>query len=91
MTLAPDVLTFARRMLPHIERGLSFEDAARAVLDDDQRLFAALCDRRHSYSYRSHSSAGELASHDTGARPGDVIAAEMARAVYDRIRRSPNP
>lgn len=39
--LTADERVFIERMAPHIERGLSFEDAARAVLADDERLWLA--------------------------------------------------
>jgi hypothetical protein len=39
--LTKSEIAFITRMAPHIEAGLSFEDAARAVLADDERLFLA--------------------------------------------------
>jgi hypothetical protein len=33
--------TFLNRMVPHMIAGKSFEDAARAVLEDDERLWLA--------------------------------------------------
>lgn len=33
--------TFVARMIPHVLAGKSFDDAARAVLDDDERLWLA--------------------------------------------------
>ena len=33
--------TFVRRMIPHVLAGKSFEDAAQAVLVDDERLWLA--------------------------------------------------
>lgn len=35
---------FVARMAHHVAAGLSFDDAARAVIADDQRILAALCD-----------------------------------------------
>lgn len=32
---------FVNRMIPHVLAGKSFEDAARAVLDDDERIWLA--------------------------------------------------
>ena len=37
MTKAEQI--FITRMVPHIEAGLSFVDAAKAVLADDERLY----------------------------------------------------
>lgn len=37
MTKAEQI--FVTRMVPHIEAGLSFEAAAKAVLEDDERLY----------------------------------------------------
>lgn len=39
MTKAEQV--FVSRMVPHIEAGLSFVEAAKAVLADDQRIYDA--------------------------------------------------
>jgi hypothetical protein len=32
---------FIERMVPHVEAGKSFDEAARAVLEDDERLWLA--------------------------------------------------
>ena len=37
-----DDVIFLKRMAPHLAKGLSFEDAGRAVLADDQRILATL-------------------------------------------------
>lgn len=39
MKLTRDEEVFLARMLPHYAAGLSVEDAARAVLADDERIF----------------------------------------------------
>lgn len=44
MQLTPDESAFLKRMVPHVLAGKTFEDAARAVLDDDERLWLAICD-----------------------------------------------
>lgn len=41
-SLTSSELIFARRMLPHFLAGKSAGEAARAVLDDDARLFNAV-------------------------------------------------
>lgn len=82
--LSPSERIFALRMLPHIEAGKSFEDAARAVLDDDIRLFSALLDRGHSNYVPTPDERG-MAWH-TGERPGDVIVRELAAITYRRLR-----
>lgn len=43
-TLTPDELVFVQRMLPHVLAGKSFDEAAQAVLDDDQRIAAEVFD-----------------------------------------------
>jgi hypothetical protein len=41
MTMTPAEKTFVNRMIPHVLAGKSFEDAARAVLADDERIWLA--------------------------------------------------
>lgn len=82
--LSPAESVFAMRMLPHIEAGKSFEDAARAVLQDDQRLYSALMDRGHSQYVPTPDERGK--AWHTGERPGDVIVRELADITYRRIR-----
>ena len=77
---------YAQRMLPHFMAGKSVEDAARAVLADDERLFAAFTDRSHSYYVATADERG--AAYRTGTRPGDMIASEITRSVYGRLRAS---
>jgi hypothetical protein len=83
--LSPSERVFAMRMLPHIEAGKSFEDAARAVLDDDVRLFSAFLDRGETY-YRPNPDDLDSRLFCDRSRPGDVIAREIAAATYRRIR-----
>lgn len=82
--LTPAEKTFVDRMAHHVAKGLSFDDAARAVIEDDQRIFAALCDRRSSHYVPTPDERG--AAYTTGERPGDVIAREITRDVYTRLR-----
>lgn len=83
-TFSPAEIAFLRRMAFHAARGLSYEEAAKAVIADDERLFAALCDRRHSTYVPTPDERGK--AWDSGERPGDTITRELARTVYDRIR-----
>lgn len=39
--MTPAEKTFLNRMVPHMMAGLSFEDAGRAVLADDERIWLA--------------------------------------------------
>jgi len=75
---------FALRMLPHLSAGKSFEDAARAVLDDDARIFAAFCDRRHGYIVPTADERGRPA--ETSLGQGDLIASEITQTVYEQLR-----
>lgn len=79
---------FALRMLPHLNAGKSFEDAARAVLDDDERILAAFCDHRCSYFAPTADERGQ--SYETAVGKGDVIASELARTVYRQLQ-EPRP
>ena len=84
-TFTDSEMAFINRMLPHFMAGMSAEDAARAVLDDDARLFAAFCDRSHDVIVGSYSDhTGKTVR--TAQRTGDVIASELFRTVYDRLR-----
>lgn len=47
--MTKDEEIFARRMLPHFMAGKSPEEAARAVLEDDARLLAALVEGYNPY------------------------------------------
>lgn len=80
-------LIFARRMLPHFMAGKSAKDAARAVIDDDARLFSALLDRSHSYYVPTADERG--ASRSSDERPGDLIASNLSAATYSRLRLLP--
>lgn len=86
MTLTDAEKVFVARMAHHVEAGLSFDDAARAVIADDQRLFAAFCDRSHSQYAPTPDERGT--SFSTPERPGDVIEHELAMAVYGRLRKA---
>ena len=78
-------IAFLRRMAFHAARGLSYEEAAKAVIADDERLFAAFADRRHATYVPTPDERGK--AWDTGERPGDTITRELSRAVYDRLRK----
>jgi hypothetical protein len=41
MTMTPAEKAFVNRMIPHVLAGKSLEDAARAVLADDERIWLA--------------------------------------------------
>lgn len=45
-TLTPAEQVFLNRMAEHMAKGKSFEDAARAVLDDDRRIAAFVLDSK---------------------------------------------
>lgn len=78
-------MIFVQRMLPHFLAGKSVEDAARAVLDDDTRLFTAFCDRAHDTIVGSYSDhTGRTCRTREGK--GDVIASEICGEVYRRLR-----
>jgi hypothetical protein len=83
--LTKDELIFAQRMLPHFMAGKSALEAAQAVMDDDARLFTAFCDRAHDFivgSYSDHTGRSQR----TRDGKGDLIASEISRTVYERLR-----
>lgn len=82
--LTKDEMTFALRMVPHLERGLSFEEAGHAVLDDDMRLTnAALASDGH-LAIQTYDGAKSCS---TGAgRMGADIRCQLSRTVYNRLR-----
>lgn len=84
MDLTPAEQVFVKRMLPHYLAGKSIEEAAAAVLADDERIFAALCDRGSSQYVQTVDERGRAIY--SGDRPGDMIASELAATVYKRIR-----
>jgi len=85
ISFTTDELVFIQRMLPHFMAGKSVEECAKAVIDDDARLFSAFCDRSHDVIVGSYSDhTGKTVR--TAQRPGDVISSEITRAVYDRLR-----
>ncbi len=43
--LSKDEEIFVKRMVPHVEAGMTFEEAAQAVIEDDQRIFNAFVDK----------------------------------------------
>lgn len=81
---ASDIETFLRRAAPHFLAGKSVEDSMRAVLDDDARLFNALCTRGTSAYFPTPDECGS--SRSTGERTGDVITSHMAAQVYAALR-----
>lgn len=84
MTLTGAELVFAQRMLPHFLAGKTAAEAAQAVLADDERIFEAFCNRSSSHYVPTADERG--ASHTTRIAEGDVIASEITRRVYDRLR-----
>lgn len=85
-TLLPAELNFIKRMAFHVEKGLSFDDAARAVIADDERLFNAFCDRSAAHYVQTFDDRGTTWTN--AERPGDVIRRELSRSVYRSIRRT---
>lgn len=82
--LTPAEQAFALRMVPHLERGLSFEDAARAVLEDDARLMAVtLASDAHLAIF---PDSGPRACVSGSGRTGAEIRSNLAHTVYDRLR-----
>ena len=77
-------LVFVKRMLPHFLAGKSAEECAKAVLADDERLYIALHQRRHSQFVPTYCERGR--SYQTDEDKGDVIVSELARTVYERLR-----
>lgn len=75
---------FVQRMLPHFMTGKSVEDCAKAVLEDDERLFVAFHERRHNQYFPTPDERG--CAHSTPVGKGDVIISELARTVYKTIR-----
>lgn len=71
MQLTADEMTFMQRMLPHFMAGKTAAEAAAAVLEDDQRLVAAVM--KHS----DHKRTADERAH---------IRSEMARIVYRKLR-----
>lgn len=83
-TFTDSEMVFINRMLPHFMAGKSVEESARAVLDDDDRLYVALHQRRNSYFVPTYCERGR--SYHTSEDKGDVMASELCRAVYERLR-----
>lgn len=81
--LTEDERTFLARALPHYQAGKTLEEAARAVLDDDARLYNELSRKTYSLSYGAAGDGGPMMTCDGSS---STLAAELSRAVYDRIR-----
>jgi hypothetical protein len=77
-------LVFVQRMLPHFMAGKSVEECAKAVLADDERLYIALHQRRHSQFVPTYCERGR--SYHANEDKGDVVVSELSRTVYERIR-----
>lgn len=77
--LTDEAKTFLRRAVPHVLAGKSFEDALRAVLADDQRLFNAMRDTADRNAWPDRQPGPE--------RVGDVITRELAARVYNTVRK----
>lgn len=82
-TLSGAELVFAKRMLPHVKAGKSFDEAARAVLSDDARLIMAAFKRGASRYFPTADERGM--SRHSGEQIGDVITREISRAVHQRL------
>jgi hypothetical protein len=80
--LTPAELVFLNRMLPHFMAGKSVVESAKAVVEDDARLFEAFCDRSHTY----YVPVGDGRSASTRVGKGDVIASELTSRVYEALR-----
>ena len=80
----PGELVFLKRMAFHVCNGLSMDDAARAVIADDERIFSAIHDKRSSFYMPTADDRGRAFT--TGERKGDLIASELARTVYRKCR-----
>ena len=84
MELTGAELIFAQRMLPHFMAGKTAIEAAQAVIEDDARIFATFCTRSASHYVPTADDRGTSAKTRIGE--GDVIASEITRRVYDRLR-----
>ena len=84
MALMSDEQSFALRMAQHLSAGLNLEDAARAVLDDDQRLVAAALATDHNCSIQVDDTA--LPCTSRRGQVGAAIRSELARRVYAKLR-----
>jgi hypothetical protein len=80
--LSLDEMIFARRMLPHFISGKTPEQSAASVLEDDLRIFNAICDRKFFY----YVAIGDGKSASTREGPGDVIVSEITESVYQILR-----
>lgn len=77
-------LVFVKRMAVHVSNGMSINEAARAVIEDDERIFSAIHDKRSSFFMPTADDRGRAFT--TGERKGDLIANDIARTVYDKCR-----
>lgn len=81
---SPAEIVFLKRMSFHMAGGASMTDAARAVIEDDERIFSAVHDKRSSFYMPTADDRGRAFT--TGERKGDLIASELARTAYDKCR-----
>jgi len=88
MDFSKEEIVFLKRMLHHFIEGKSVEDCAKAVIEDDERIFEALFDRKTSYFIPTYDERGR--SHSTNEGKGDVIAREISKKVYNRFREGEN-
>lgn len=85
--MANEVLTaaekvFLQRALPHFLAGKSVEDAMRAVLDDDGRLFTKLVEKTYSVSWGAQGDGGPLVTPDAGS---STLAQHLSATVYEQV------
>jgi hypothetical protein len=88
--LTPDELVFVRRMLPHFMAGKNVVESARAVLDDDVRLFAAATISRGQYFLDGDFSEARTSSRDYNP-VGSSLTAAITGVVYRKLRQDALP
>lgn len=57
---ANDVQKFLLRMMPHMLNGLNFEEAGRAVLADDERIYNAIKNNDEQSEFIKKELAAEV-------------------------------
>lgn len=84
--LTPGEIIFLRRMLPHFMAGKTVEQAAQAVLADDQRLFLALVENRTLKSYGAPGDGSAYLVTAEATETATTLKRELSRIVYERLR-----
>lgn len=80
-TMTPTELTFVKRMAFHVAKGLSFEDAGRAVLADDARIFKTVMTDKHAHYMGGNFSVGRCSSYEP-----NPVRLELAHHVHTALR-----